>query len=89
MAVEPKGGKRITLVTDHRQKADFAHFIKELAEIDYASAKTIHIVLDNLNTHFKKSFTKTFGGKEAEQILTRIYSTTALYHPMGLLQNSC
>lgn len=72
MAVEPKGGKRIVTVTDHRKKADFALYIKDLTENHYASAKTVHIVLDNLNTHFRKSFTETFGEKEAEKILSRI-----------------
>ena len=44
----------------------------ELAEIDYPEARTIHIVLDNLNTHFQKSFTETFGDEKAEKLRGRI-----------------
>lgn len=38
----------------------------------YADALKIHFVLDNLNTHFEKSFTETFEKGEAERILSRI-----------------
>ena len=72
MAVEPKGGKRVATVTDHRKKADFAEYIRVLAEVHYAEAKVIHIVCDNLNTHFKKSFTETFGEEKAEKLYSRI-----------------
>lgn len=72
VAVEPKAGKRVVKVTDHRKKADLAEYIRELAEVHYHDAKTIHIVLDNLNTHFKKSFTETFGDHKTEQLLKRI-----------------
>lgn len=72
LAVQPKGGKRYTKVTQRRKKPDFAHFIKELAEDIYPKAKKIHLVCDNLNTHFEKSFYDTFPKTEAENILKRI-----------------
>lgn len=72
VGVEPKSGKRIVKVTDHRKKADFAQYIKELVEVHYGQAQKIHIVLDHLNTHFKKSFTQTFGEHKAEQLLSLI-----------------
>ena len=40
--------------------------------LHYAGARKIHIVLDNLNTHFKKSFVETFGEEEAEKLLENI-----------------
>ena len=72
VAVEPLAGKRVIEVTDTRKKADFARFIKDLKENHYADAEKIHIVLDNLNTHFKKSFIETYGEEEAEKILENI-----------------
>jgi len=72
LAVEPKGGKRYAKVTKHRKKKDFAFFIKDLVMRKYKKARKVHIVLDNLNTHFKKSFYETFEEQEAEEILSRI-----------------
>jgi hypothetical protein len=72
VAVEPLAGKRKVQVTQTRKKDDFAYFIKELVEKDYAKAETISLVLDNLNTHFASSFYETFSEQEAEKILDRI-----------------
>lgn len=71
VAVEPLAGKRILQVTTTRKKEDFAYFIKELAEA-YPDAETIHLVLDNLNTHFDESFYEAFSKREAKKILDRI-----------------
>lgn len=72
VAVEPKGGKRIIAVTKTRTKKDFANFVKEVSEA-YRQTKTIRIVVDNLNTHFEKSFYETFSKKEADKILSKIH----------------
>ena len=56
VAVEPKCGQRIVSVTERRGKADFVAFIKELLTGVYAKARRIHLVLDNLNTHFRQVF---------------------------------
>lgn len=72
VSVEPKGGRRFARVTRYRKKADFAKFVRHLADKKYPKAKVIHLVLDNLNTHFEKSFTETFDEKEAKRILSRI-----------------
>lgn len=56
IAVEPKGGWRQLKVTWHRKKADFVHFVRQLLQGRYRSAQKVHIVLDNLNTHFKRTF---------------------------------
>lgn len=71
VAVEPKAGKRKIQVTKRRTKKDFAKFVQELIK-DYSEAIKIHIVLDNLNTHFESSFYETFNKKEAKRILKRI-----------------
>lgn len=70
VAVEPKAGKRIVQVTEQRTKKDFANFVSNIAH-EYPDAAIIRIVLDNLNTHFKKSFTETFGEKQATKILKK------------------
>lgn len=72
VAVEPKGGKRYTKVTKRRKKPDFAQFIKELANNDYPDADKLHIVCDNLNTHFENSLLETFPKIEAKALLKRI-----------------
>lgn len=71
-AVEPKGGHRRLTVTARRTKQDFALFVRELVDTDYARARLIHVVCDNLNTHFPPSFHETFSKEEAEALLSRI-----------------
>ena len=56
VAVEPKAGQRIVSVTERRAKIDFVAFIDGLLTGAYAKARRIHLVLDNLNTHFRKCF---------------------------------
>lgn len=73
VAVEPKAGWRKVEATRHRKKSDFAHFIRDLLqERRFRSVDKIRLVLDNLNTHFAKSFTETFPKEEAERILRKI-----------------
>ena len=72
VAVEPKAGKHYIKVTDRRAREDFALCIKWLVMEQYKDAKKVYIVLDNLNTHFKKSIITTFSKKEASQLLKRV-----------------
>lgn len=72
VAIEPLAGKRRTKVTKRRARKDFAFFIKDLVDNGYPKAKKIQLVLDNLNTHFKKSLKKIFSRTEAKRILSKI-----------------
>ena len=72
VAVEPKAGKHHIKVTDTRTRTDFARFMKWLIVTKYRKAKRIMMVLDNLNTHFAKSFYETFSKDECEGLLKRI-----------------
>lgn len=72
MAVEPKGGKRVTQITNQRTKIDFAKFVKLLVDKKYRHAETLRLVMDNLNTHNESSFYENFKKEEAERILSRI-----------------
>jgi DDE superfamily endonuclease len=72
VAVEPRGGQRVTQVTDHRGKVDFIRFTQHLIRHVYRSARRIHFVVDNLNIHFKRCFVETLGPKAAHQLLRRV-----------------
>ena len=72
VAVEPKGGQRNVGVTPQRKKPHFVTFVSNLVERVYATAKTIHVVLDNLNTHFRKVFVDVMGESAAADLLRRV-----------------
>ena len=72
VAVEPKGGWRTVEVTDHRAKIDFVAFVKYLLEHVYTKARRIHLVLDNLSTHFRICFEAVLGVQAARKLLRRV-----------------
>lgn len=72
VAVEPLAGWRQVQVTLQRKTVDFVHFVRQLLQGRYRRAKRVHLVLDNLNTHFAKGFTEVLGAKRAERLLKRI-----------------
>ena len=77
VAVEPRGGKRLAQVTERRTKADFVGFVLRLLDSGYGKARTVHLVLDNLNTHFRDSFEKVLGVTAAARLLSCIEIHTA------------
>lgn len=73
VTVEPKGGHREVTVTKRRTRQDFANELQRIIDLPrYQHTTTIHMVLDNLNTHFEKSFLETFGTEETTRIMKRI-----------------
>jgi hypothetical protein len=72
VAVEPKAGQRVVSVTAHRGKIDFVAFVGELLTRTYANARRVHLVLDNLNTHFRKCFEDVLGLRAATKLLRRV-----------------
>ena len=72
VTVEPQAGKRRLKITRRRKAEDFAYALKHLIIDQYPDAATVHVVMDNLNTHFKKSLVKTFGAAEADRLWSRI-----------------
>jgi transposase len=70
MMTEPKAGKHWAKVTATRKREDFAHFLRDLAA-RYRSAVTIHLIMDNLNTHFEKSLLDTFGPTKGARLWAR------------------
>ena len=72
VAIEPKAGHRVVSVTEHRGKVDFVAFVGELLTTTYAKAQRVHLVLDNLNTHFRKCFDDVLGKRAAARLLRRV-----------------
>lgn len=72
VAVEPKAGQRVVSITERRGKVDFVTFIDELLTNTYAKARRVHLVLDNLNIHFRKSFEDVLGARAAAKLLRRV-----------------
>jgi DDE superfamily endonuclease len=72
VAVEPKGGRRVVKVTERRTKTDFVAFVQQLLERSYVSAKKVHLVLDNLNTHFRSCFEEVLGASATRKLLRRV-----------------
>ena len=70
--VEPLRGWRKVNVTTRRTKVDFAMQVKELADVHYANANRITLVMDNLNTHRLSSLYEAFEPTEARRLIERI-----------------
>lgn len=72
VALEPKGGRRVLQLTERRTTPEFVGFVRQLLERTYASARTVHLVLDNLNTHFRSCFEQVLGRSAARALLRRV-----------------
>ena len=68
--VEPKAGRHFTFPTPNRSALEFAQVVVNLA-LEYPTAKTIHLVMDNLNIHCRKSLTDVFGAEIAGEVWDR------------------
>jgi hypothetical protein len=66
-AVEPKAGRHFTFPTPDRSGFEFAQVLFQLA-LQYPDAKTIHLVMDNLNSHSQKSLIDLYGPEMASEI---------------------
>ena len=69
-AVEPKAGRHFTYSTPDRSGFEFAQVAFDLA-MQYRKAKTIHLVMDNLNIHRRKSLTDLYGVEVGGEIWDR------------------
>jgi len=69
-AVEPKAGRHFTFPTADRSAFEFAQVAVNLA-LAYPAAKTIHLVMDNLNIHNRKSLSDVFGARMAAEVWRR------------------
>jgi hypothetical protein len=60
MMFAPLEGWRHVKVTDRHTAVDYAHVLKDLADIHFPNAETIVLVQDNLNIHSKASLYEAF-----------------------------
>ena len=58
--VEPLTGRRLTYASKNRTGRAFAHALQRINR-RYATARRIHLVMDNLSTHTRKSLTDALG----------------------------
>src|SRR5262245_12655360 len=66
-AVEPKAGRHFTFVTPDRSGFEFAQVVAELA-FQYPAANTIHLIMDNLSSHTRKSLTDLYDAELGGEI---------------------
>jgi len=71
MLFAPLEGWRHIKVTERRTAIDYAHVLKDLADVHFAEAEKIILVQDNLNTHCKASLYKAFDPAEARRLVER------------------
>ena len=69
--VEPKAGRHFTYATPDRSGLQFAVAMRDLVAA-YPKARTIHLILDNLNTHRESSLRKHFGQRPARRLWRRL-----------------
>jgi hypothetical protein len=71
MMFAPLEGWRHVKVTDRHTAVNYAHVLKELADIYFPRARTIVLVQDNLNIHNKASLYEAFPAAEARRLVER------------------
>ncbi|MGB9055111.1 MAG: IS630 family transposase [Pseudolabrys sp.] len=71
MMFAPLEGWRRVKVTDRHTAVDYAHVLKDLADIHFPRARTIVLVQDNLNIHSKASLYEAFPAAEARRLVER------------------
>jgi len=82
MMFAPLEGWRHVKVTDRHTAVDYAHVLKDLADVHFSSARTIVLVQDNLNIHSKASLYEAFPAAEARN------GTTLQSMAVGLIWRS-
>ena len=76
--IEAQAGVHFTKVTPTRSSPEFADFIQSIAN-RYATAQTIHLVMDNLSSHTQRALTDHFGEEEGRALWDRF---TVHYTPV-------
>jgi hypothetical protein len=71
MLFAPLEGWRRVKVTDRHTAVDYAHVLKDLADVHFANARTMVLVQDNLNIHAKASLYEVFPTAEARRLVER------------------
>ena len=72
LVTEPLRGWRQVLASDRRTRLDFAHWIKELADVHYPTAERLVLGLDQLTTHSPAAFDDACPPAEARRLADRV-----------------
>ena len=70
MVHAPLAGWRHVEVTDRRTKLDFAHLLRDMADVHFPDRKIV-LVMDNLNTHKLSALYNAFPADEASRLAER------------------
>jgi hypothetical protein len=71
MLFAPLEGWRHVKVTESRTAIDYAHVLRDLADLHFAKASRIVLVQDNLNTHAPSSLYEAFPPAQARRLIER------------------
>lgn len=71
MIFAPLEGWRRVKVTDRRTALDYAHVLKDIADLYFPEAAKITLMQDNLNTHKPASLYEAFPPAEARRLVER------------------
>ena len=71
MLFAPLEGWRHVKVTDRHTAVDYAHVLRDLADIHFPGASKIALVQDNLNIHCKASLYEAFPAAQARRLVER------------------
>ncbi len=69
---EPLRGWRQVRLSARRTRIDWAHCVRELADVQYPDAERIVLVLDQLNTHTPASLYEAFPPAEAKRLADKL-----------------
>jgi hypothetical protein len=70
--VEPLAGRRRVAARAQRTRIDFAHEVDRLLSVEYPDARTVVLVMDNLNTHSTGSLYEAFEPAKAHALAQRL-----------------
>jgi len=73
LAFAPLSAWRHVTVTDRRTRLDWAQFVKDLVDVQFPTAASITLVMDNLNTHTTASLYEAFEPAEALRIARKLH----------------
>jgi hypothetical protein len=68
--IEPLTGRRLTFASADRKRRAYVRALKKIAA-RYKHARRIHLVQDNLNTHFRESAIEVLGPLEGRRLWSR------------------
>jgi len=72
MFFAPHLGWRRVEIREGKTRLDWAWAVRRLLEVDYPTARKVHLVLDNLNTHGGASLYEAFPAEQAHRLLDRL-----------------